>query len=86
MKLKWVNESKDNPGFSVYAATPGRDPNVLYVIRYKKPKPGFTPIGWRTFVRNSPEMALATIYIADTLKEAKAYCQEVEDGIVAAAS
>ena len=41
--LAWKNASKDNPGFSVWHATPKRDPNVLYVIRQKRKTADFTP-------------------------------------------
>lgn len=82
-KLKWRNASKDNPGFSVWYTNPEREPTTLYVIRQKKKRPGFTPPGWRVFVRDgiAPESPLQTIYFAQTLKEAKAFVQEMEDTI-----
>lgn len=78
-KLKWQNASGDNPGYSVWHARPGRDPDVLYVIRQKRKSVKFTPVGWRVFVRTTPAEALKTIYLGDTLKEAKAYVQDWEN-------
>lgn len=84
--MQWVNESKSNPGFSVYYAKPKRDANIMYVLRYKRKKPGFKPIGWRVFVRSDREAALQTIHIADTLTEAKAFVQDLEEAIHVAAT
>ncbi|QNJ56815.1 hypothetical protein SEA_REINDEER_5 [Mycobacterium phage Reindeer] len=77
--LKWHNVSKDNPGFSVYHASPTRNPDVLYVIRQKRKTDDFTPVGWRLFVRPKPGIPLATIYMADTLKEAKEFADHWEE-------
>ncbi|QSM01054.1 hypothetical protein SEA_NANOSMITE_9 [Mycobacterium phage Nanosmite] len=79
MSLKWINESKSNPGFSVYHATPSRDSGVLYVIRQKRKTKDFTPTGWRLFVRPKPGVALSTIYVADSLKEAKEFADKWEE-------
>lgn len=76
--MKWANESHQNPGFSVYHATPDGKPNTLFVISYKKKTPTFTPIGWRVFVRNSLKDALRTIYVSPTLKEAKQFAEDFE--------
>lgn len=78
-KLKWVNASEDNPGYTVWHTTPERDPNVLYAIRRKRAKRGFKPVGWRVFVRGATGDPLKTIYLAQTLKEAKTFVQEWED-------
>jgi hypothetical protein len=83
--LKWINASKDNPGFSVHHATPTRDPNVLYVIRYKRATPDFEPVGWRAFVRHGAGAPLKTIYMTKpdgSLKECKKFVQEWEGQIV----
>lgn len=77
--MKWINESKNNPGYSVYHATPARDTDVLYVIRQKKKTVDFKPVGWRVFVRPVKTEPLRTIYMGDTLKEAKAYVEEWEE-------
>ncbi|APQ42115.1 hypothetical protein PBI_MRMAGOO_10 [Mycobacterium phage MrMagoo] len=74
--LKWTNVSKDNPGYSVYHASPTRDSNVLYVIRYKRKTEGFDPIGWRVFVRPQQGVALSTIFVADSFAEAKEFVDE----------
>lgn len=81
LKLKWLSASKDNPGHSVWYAHPERDPNVLYVIRQKRKKRDFKPVGWRTFVRSSPDEALRTIYFGETLKECKAFVEDWEEQI-----
>lgn len=76
--LKWRNASKDNPGFTVWYATPTRDENVLYIIRRKR-KPTRTlktpAIGtelsqaniWRVFMRPRPGEPARTIYVAPRL-------------------
>lgn len=74
--MKWVNESHQNPGFSVYHATPRGKPNTLFVISYKKKTAKFTPIGWRLFVRNKATDPLRAIYVAATLKEAKQFADD----------
>lgn len=78
-KLKWINESKANPGYSVYYARSERDPGTMYVIRYKRARPDYTPVGWRTFARTPQKPALVTIYVGDSLKESKAFVQDLED-------
>lgn len=82
MKLKWTNESKNNPGHSVYYTVPDRDPQTLYVIRQKRKTAKFTPVGWRVFVRTMDGEALQTIYLGETLKECKAFVQDWEEQIV----
>ena len=82
--MKWINESADNPGFSVWHTNPERDPNTLYVVRQKRKTKDFSPTGWRVFVRNSPTEALRTIYMADTLKEGKAFVEDLEKVIAEA--
>lgn len=81
--MKWHNESDDNPGYSVYHATPDRDPNVLYVIRQKRKTLDFTPVGWRVFVRDQNCPELRVIFFAEKLKQAKAFAQDLEDVLAA---
>lgn len=78
-KLKWQNASAENPGFTVWHATPERDPRILYAIRRKRAKRGFKPTIWRVFVRNNPTDPLHTIFVADTVPAAKKFVQELED-------
>lgn len=82
MKLTWSNASADNPGYSVWHATPKRDPNVLYVIRQKKKAPGFTPVGWRVFVRNTKAEPLKTIFMDKKLATCKTFVADLEKTIV----
>lgn len=82
-KLKWRNASKDNPGFTVWYANPDRDPDVLYMIRRKRAKRGFTPTIWRVFMRPTPGEQARTIYVANTTDEAKEYVRQWEEMIVA---
>ncbi|SHT11331.1 Uncharacterised protein [Mycobacteroides abscessus subsp. abscessus] len=77
--LKWVNASKDNPGYSVYYAVPSRNANILYVIRQKRKTAEFTPKFWRAFVRTAKGEALKVVYAAETQGECKAYIQDLED-------
>lgn len=77
-KLKWLNASADNPGYSVYHASPARDPQVQYVIRQKRKTRDFTPIDWKVFVRPNSEQPLRTIYVAERLAEAKEFVKDWE--------
>ncbi|OHT91265.1 hypothetical protein BKG70_00590 [Mycobacteroides chelonae] len=77
--LKWINGSKENPGYSVYYAVPERDENVLYVIRQKRKTLDFTPKFWRAFVRTSKNETLRVVYAAETRSECKAYIQDMEN-------
>lgn len=91
-KLKWRNASKDNPGYTVWHATPERDENILYVIRRKRTKsrsldrpalPAPANI-WRVFMRAAADAKLRTIYVAETLDGkdgAKTFVQSWEDMI-----
>lgn len=76
--LKWISASADNPGFSVYHASPERDPLVQYVIRQKRKTRDFTPIDWKVFVRPDKDQPLRTIYVAEKLAEAKEFVAEWE--------
>lgn len=75
--MKWNNESADNPGYSVYHATGTQ--GTLYVIRQKRKTPEHHPVGWRVFARNKPGQTLKTIYMAETLKECKAFVADLEE-------
>ena len=81
--LKWRNASKDNPGYTVWYSHPDRDPNIMYIIRRKRAKRGFTPVGWRVFMRPQPNEPVRTIYFADKLDEAKEYVRQWEEMISA---
>lgn len=84
VKLKWRNASADNPGFTVWYATPERDENVLYAIRRKRAKRGFKPTGWRVFVRSDKDAPLKTIFVGQTLDGkdgAKTFVQDLEEVI-----
>lgn len=78
VKIKWRNASKDNPGYTVWYATPERDENVLYIVRRKRKaknsldRPNVTnPLPtniWRVFMRPRPGEVARTIYVAQTLE------------------
>ncbi|WP_099021283.1 hypothetical protein [Mycolicibacterium palauense] len=73
--MKWINVSDENPGFSAYYAKP--DDNRLYVIRRKKPTETYKSVIWRLFTRSGGE-PLRVIYTSQTLKQAKAFADELE--------
>lgn len=79
MKLKWKSASKENPGYSVWHASPERDENVTYAIRQKRKTRDFTPTGWNVFVRSSSTEPFRTIFRAETLAEGKEFVQDWED-------
>lgn len=92
VKVKWRNASKENPGYTVWYATPERDENVLYVVRRKRTKarsldrPTITSTGniWRVFMRATPTEPLHTIFVAEKLdgeSGAKTFVQEWEEMI-----
>ncbi len=82
MSLKWINESKKNPGFSVYYAQPERDKDVLYVVRRKRKTAEHKPVGWRLFVRTDPKQPLRTIHMSETLTEAQQFADDLEGAIL----
>lgn len=68
--MQWTNNSKENPGYSVHSCKVG---NILYVIRKKRPDGP-----WRVFYSLN-QAPLKTMYVAQSLKEARAFVKEVEE-------
>jgi hypothetical protein len=81
--MKWINESKNNAGFSVYYAIPDRDPNVLYVIQRKRATPEFKPTIWRTFARTSKTEPLKTIFTDEKKGVCEEFVEELEKALAA---
>lgn len=77
--MKWIDASHENPGYTAWYASPDRDPKIVYAIRHRRKNP---KIGWRVFVRTREQDPLRTIFIGETLKEAKQFVEDAEKTLV----